>query len=210
MALVIRRGATPALTIFAEQRYIRSITSAQNGDSLRIGANLQGMHIKLGKDQIRAELTLPALSEVTTAGVGPSDITGFTGDEIRLSLEGVGAVNFNGQYKRVHARLAGVGDMNLTTGAAENVVINHPGLGRVTVTGSARDLKANLSGMGSLDAQKMMAENVTLQLNGLGSASVYAKTSANLTLNGLGSVTAYGQPATRNVAVDGLGKVNWK
>lgn len=211
MALVIKRGPTPSLVVYAEQRYIGKITSAQNGDSLRIGADLQGMHIRFSKDKaIRAELTLPALSEVNSAGVGPSDISGFAGEEIRLSLEGVGAVNFNGQYKRVNAKLAGVGDMNLNTGACENVVINHPGLGRVTVVGSARDLRANLSGMGNLDAQKMQADNVTLQLNGLGSASVYAKASANLTLNGLGSVTAYGQPASRNVAVDGLGKVNWK
>ncbi|HEY5799300.1 MAG TPA: DUF2807 domain-containing protein [Burkholderiaceae bacterium] len=210
MGIVIKRGATPSLTIYAEKRYMPKIVTSQHGDNLRIDADMDGMNIKLGKNAIRAELTLPGLSEVTSSGVGPSDISGFTGDEIKLSLEGVGAVNFSGNYKRVTAKLAGVGDMTLNTGASDYVNVSHPGLGRVTLTGSARDMKANLSGMGNLDAQKMLADNVTLRMDGLGSASVYAKVAANLTLNGLGSVTAYGQPPQRNVSVDGLGKVSWK
>ena len=64
--------------------------------------------------------------------------------------------------------------------------------------------------MGSLDAQQLRAESVDVQLTGLGSASVYARTRANLSLSGLGSATVYGKPANRQSSAQGLGSVSWQ
>jgi hypothetical protein len=207
----IKQGATPALTVFAEQRYLPNVSTEQSGDVLHIGAELHNVHTGFGKGQVvRIELTLPSLREVISCGVGPSYISGFSGETMNLSLDGVGAINFSGQYRQLTARLGGVGDLNINAGDSELVTIHHPGLGRVALSGQTRKLQADLSGVGNLDAKPLVSDNVNLNLNGLGNATVYAKTSVHLTLNGLGSVTVYGQPAERNVTVNSMGKVSWK
>jgi hypothetical protein len=71
-------------------------------------------------------------------------------------------------------------------------------------------LHADLGGLGSLDAQRLQADQIDVNMSGLGSASMYAKTSANLKLTGMGSATVYGKPANRNASARGLGSVSWQ
>ena len=77
------------------------------------------------------------------------------------------------------------------------------------MSGSSRLLRADLGGVGSLDAKKLQADAVELDLSGLGGATVFAKSSANVTLSGLGSATVHGNPARRNAQASGMGSVNW-
>jgi len=103
-----------------------------------------------------------------------------------------------------------VGSMHVWVTENENVDLDLQGAGYITIGGRSKNLKATLGGLGGLNAQQFKAEDVSLDLSGLGNATINASNNANLNLSGLGSVTVYGKPATRNVSVDGLGKVSWK
>jgi hypothetical protein len=209
--LKLKQGAVAALTISGERVLLGRTTTTQQGDTLTIGTNHKG-GFKLGRDNhsLRAELTLPALREVSSESVGWTDVSGFSGDELDLKLDGAGSMKVNCNYRVVNAVLGGVGSMNIQGGNYEGIDLNLRGAGYVTLKGSSKWLKANLGGLGGLDAQHFLVDTVSLDLSGLGNAVVNARQNANLNLSGLGSVTVHGKPANRSVSVDGLGKVSWK
>jgi hypothetical protein len=100
--------------------------------------------------------------------------------------------------------------MTLDPGHAEQISLRMGGAGEIAVSGQTKALHAHMGGVGSLDAQHLQADTVELDMSGLGSASVYARTAANVSLSGMGSATVYGKPATRNATANGLGKVSWQ
>lgn len=208
--LRIRQGATPSLVVWAERDELARVTTTQRGDTLQIDSAKHEFSTRRDKHKTRVELTVPNLAEFVSNGVGGTDVSGFAGESIKLSLDGAGAVTVNGRYRKVDARLAGVGGLTLNTGDADRIDLQLRGAGRITAKGQARLLRARLAGVGSLDAQELRADTVDLDLSGLGGASVYAKTTANVSLNGMGSAKVYGNPANRNASNNGMGKVQWQ
>lgn len=205
--LKIRQGATPALTLKGESRYLERTMTSQNGDTLNIDTDIRG-HVRTGS--LHAELVLPALRSVTSESLGSTDISGFSGDELELTLDGAGSMKIAGSYRLVRASLGGIGSMEMQGLNGEGVELNLQGAGYISLAGRAKWLKADLGGLGNLDAQQCNADSVDIDLSGLGNARVTARQNANLNLSGMGSVTVYGKPQNRKVAVDGLGKVSWK
>jgi len=207
--LKLTQGPVARLVISGVPRYLAKTTTIQNGDTLTIETETRGFKLR-SRERLRAELTLPQLREVSSDSVGSTEVSGFSGDALDLSLEGAGAMKATCNYKVVNASLGGVGSMTLQGIDGDSVVLNLGGAGYVTLSGKSKSLKANLVGLGSLDAQQFQADTVTVDLSGLGNATVMARQNATLSLSGLGSVTVYGKPLNRNVSVDGLGHVSWK
>lgn len=210
--LRVRQGATASLVITGDQRYVSKVVATQHGDTLHIDIE-RDRHFNFGKndkEQLRAELTLPNLNEVVSHGVGSTDISGFSGEQIRLSLDGAGAVTMASRYRNIDASLGGVGSMKLNAADSDRVDLRLRGAGQIEVNGQSKLLRARLGGVGSLEARELRADTVDLSMTGLGSATVYAKTSANLSLNGLGSATVYGKPVNRKSTASGLGSVSWQ
>jgi len=207
--LVLHQGATPALVVSGDKRYVQKVTTRQQGDTLTIdmegNTRMSGSH-----GELRADLTVPNLQELVSQGVGASDISGFNGERLKLSLEGAGAVRCTGQYRDISANLGGVGGLTLNAAQADRIEVNLGGAGHITLTGQTKLLRAHMGGVGGLDAQQLKAETVDLDLSGMGGASVYAKTAATVNLSGMGSATVYGKPATRNANTSGFGKVSWQ
>jgi hypothetical protein len=205
--LRIRQGAAAALVLSGDANVVARATTEQSGDTLRIDTESRGEH---RHRRVKAELTLPQLREVASESVGTTEIRGFAGNEIALSLDGAGSMKMWCNYKRVTASLGGVGSMNIAGLDSEGVELNLNGAGYVTLSGRSKWLKADLGGLGGLDARGFSADTVDLDMSGLGNATVTASQNATLSLSGLGSVTVYGKPLNRKVTVDGLGKVSWK
>jgi hypothetical protein len=208
--LTVHQGATPSLVLSGDRRYVSKVTTTQRGDTLVIDIE---RHTRLdgnSRRELRAELTVPNLQEFVSEGVGSSDISGFKGDKLRVSLEGAGAVHVNGQYRDVDATLGGIGGLVLNPGQADRIALHLGGAGHIAVAGQTRMLHVELGGIGSLDAQQLRADTVDLDMAGLGGATVYARTAANINLSGMGSATVYGKPATRNATTNGFGKVSWE
>lgn len=208
--LRVRQGATPTVTVYGAKRQLAKLKTEQRGDTLSIDNDESAWKFTNEKNEVRVELTLPNLNEFTSEGVGSTQIDGFTGDRIRLVLDGAGSLKVNGNYKNIDSRLGGVGSMMLNAGASDLVNLDMRGAGSVTINGNSRMLRAKLGGVGSLDAKGLQSDTVDLDMSGLGGATVYAKNAANLRLSGLGSATVYGNPASRHATAGGLGSVAWK
>ena len=212
VTLHVHQGATPSLLISGPKSLVARTTTTEHGDTLDIGNESEhhfGWHSD--SDKVVADLTVPNLDEFVSTGVGSSTIDGFSGDRMRVSLDGAGSLTMNDRYRTVDATLGGVGGFTLNNaGTAERIDLSLRGAGRMTVTGETKLLHGGLSGVGSLDATNLRADSVELQMSGMGSATVYARNAASLSLSGLGSATVYGNPATRNASTSGMGKVTWK
>lgn len=208
--LNVKQGKAPTLFIYGPKNQVEKVTIVQSGDTITIDTDSRWRFGRGDKQDVRVELTVPVLKELVSNGVGSTEVKGFSGDEIKISLEGAGAVTMDATYKNVVARLGGVGSMTLNAGNSEQVDLKLRGAGHMAINGNSKTLRADLGGVGSLDAKKLQADAVVLDMSGLGGASVYAKTSANLKLSGLGSATVYGNPATRNAEARGLGSVSWE
>lgn len=210
ISLKIKQGAVASLTLYGEPDALKKVTVQQTGDTLRI-ATVKTNSISIGgKKDLRAELTLPNLRALTSGGVGATEVAGFSGENLRLALEGAGSVKVNAQYRNVDVKLGGVGGMTVNTGSSDNVELHLNGAGRIEMIGQTKQLNASLGGVGSLDAQQLRAETVDVNMSGLGSASVYARNTAKLNLSGLGSATVYGNPTNRKSSANGLGSVSWQ
>jgi hypothetical protein len=210
--LRLTQGPTASLVILGDQPDVAKVVTSQHGDTLQIDTK-NDRHIHFGgnnKAKLRAELTLPNLSELVSQGIGSAEISGFSGEHIRLSLDGAGSVTLAGRYRNIDAHLGGVGSMMLNAGDTDRIELSLHGAGRIEVSGHSKLMRAKLGGVGSLEARELRADAVELDMTGLGSATVYAKTSASLSLNGLGSATVYGKPANRRSSARGLGSVSWE
>ena len=207
--LKVRQGAAPSLRIVAEKRYMDKLTSSQTGDTLYLETE-GGPGVKLNGANARAELVLPSLRQVVSEGVGTTDISGFSGEELELTMDGAGSMKAVVDYRVLKANLGGVGKMQLWVSENDRTELDLRGAGYITLGGRSKLLKATLGGLGGLNAQQFQAQSVQVDLSGLGNATVNATENATLNLSGLGSVIVYGKPLNRNVSVDGLGKVSWK
>lgn len=209
VALRIRKGNVARLVITGDPRWVGRTTAMQSGDTMTIDTET-GNGSLTTRHGVSAELTLPHLREVISESLGSTDIRGFSGDDLRLALDGAGSMNVVCNYRKVSANLGGLGSMKIDGGDSERYDVNLRGAGYVTLTGSGKWLKATLGGLGGLDARRFETESVDLDMSGLGNAVIYASHNANLNLSGMGSVTVFGKPHTRKISVDGLGNVNWK
>ena len=210
--LHIKQGATPSLVLTGDKENVAKVNVTQSGDTLNIDTE-SGRGWNLGKNKrhdVRAELTVANLHELVSHGVGSTEIKGFTGNTLKVTLDGAGAVAVDSAYKNLTAHLGGVGSMKLRSANADIVDLKLRGAGSMEINGSSRVLRADLGGVGSLDAQKLVSDAVELDMSGLGGATVYAKQSAKIKLSGMGSATVYGNPAARNADARGMGSVAWK
>jgi hypothetical protein len=140
--LKLRQGDTPSLTITSDKRFTGKINATQTGDTLHLDTEGQGF--KLNRSSVRAELTLPMLREVVSEGVGTTEISGFTGDELELTLDGAGSMKVAGDYKVLKANLGGVGSMHLWVSENDTVDLDLRGAGYITLGGRSKMLHATL------------------------------------------------------------------
>lgn len=209
ISLKVKQGPVAALTIYGEPEQIQKVVVEQSGETLHISTRkMSGMHFG-NKRELRAELTLPNVRSLTSGGVGATEMAGFTGDSLRLALDGAGSVKVDGQYRNMDVRLGGVGGMTVKNGSSDNVDLHLNGAGQIEISGQTKQLHATLGGVGSLEAKQLRADAVDVDMTGLGSASLYATTTANLNLTGMGSATVYGNPANRHASAHGMGSVSW-
>ncbi len=202
----IKQGKTASLVVFGDKEQLAKITTAQNGDVLRIGSD----NYRTNKTKLRADVTIPQLQEFTSNGVGKSEISGFSGDVMRLDLKGAGSVSFQGSYKDMQSHLSGVGSMFLSLSNNESTDFKLSGLGSAIIKGQGKKFRADLSGLGSLEATHFVVDTLDLRLKGMGSASANATQTATVNLEGMGSASIYGKPQNRNANRSGMGSITWK
>lgn len=204
--LKLKQGATPALTLRAERRVLPDVTTAREGNTLRIFA--RGRFST--RQAVVAELTLPALQAVQMLGSGNADIAGFSGASLKLGMMGSGDVRCDAQYQVLRAELHGSGDLKFNNAGGERVELSVFGSGNIVGMGKAKLLTAKIMGSGSIDAKQLQTETTTISIFGTGDAHVNAANSVAVSSRGTGDVVVYGKPAQRAVSISGTGSVRWQ
>jgi hypothetical protein len=205
--LTLKQGDIASLKVRGEQRLLGNIETSQEGNTLHIGTRGVLFH---HRRPIQVELILPSLQELSVNGSGDSSVTGFSGQELAVHLQGSGNLTFNGRYRQIDAGVNGSGGLNLNTGNSEKVNLEMVGSGAITSSGSCKNLKAQLTGSGDLNAEHMASDQVVVTLAGSGTTNVFARQSADLTLHGSGDIRVFGNPNDRNVKRSGSGAVSWE
>ena len=205
--LVLKQGATAAMTVRAERRVLPKIRTVQDGNTLQI--DTKGLLVNVYAPMV-VELTLPSLQRLQVVGSGDGKVGGFSGDALQLDLTGSGNVDFSGQYRRIAASVTGSGDLTLDGGNSDSVELSLLGSGDLNARGSSKSLKASLSGSGDLNARELAADSVDLSVLGSGDAAIAAKNAVSVRVRGSGNATIAGKPAQRAVSVTGSGEVGWE
>jgi hypothetical protein len=205
--LSVRQGAVPSLKVRGEQRLLGNVAATQDGDTLHIGTTGMLFH---HRRPLQVELVLPSLNEVQIRGNGDSAVTGFSGERLKIELNGSGNLSFQGRYRNVNAAVRGSGDLDLKSGNSEEVELEVVGSGTIASSGSCQKMAADISGSGSVDAQHMASDDAVIKIQGSGSAQAFARKSATVSVAGSGDATVYGNPDQRRISRTGSGTVDFE
>lgn len=205
--LKLVQGATPSMTLRAEQLLLQKITTEQDGTTLHIDVKGFSIHTR---QPLQIEVTMAALQQLTMRGSGNADVKGFSGEQLKLSMRGSGDAVVVGQYQRINASILGSGDLQLNGGNSDIVELSLTGSGEMTVSGRSKALAATIMGSGNIDASALPSDSVRLDLFGSGDANLNATQSISLNLRGSGDIHVDGKPAQRNVSRTGSGDVSFE
>lgn len=205
--LTLKQGAVPAMTVRAEPRLLPQIRTMQQGAALEI--DIKGIMINVRQPMV-VELTLPALQQLQVRGSGDSQVSGFSGSALELSLAGSGNAVFNGQYRKINASVTGSGNLKLNGGNSDSVELALLGSGDITASGASKSLTVRLQGSGDLNGRQLVADTVSVGVLGSGDAVVFARNAISVASQGSGEITIVGKPAQRSVSISGSGGVRWE
>ena len=181
--LIITQGTTESLTIEAEDNILPQITTSVVGDTLNIdfkNDNFQDNVIPT--KPIIYHLSVKNIDGIQISGAGSVDATNLTSDNLSISSSGAGSVH-------------------MLTITAQSISSEVSGVGGVELSGKVTSQSINISGSGSYNAPDLESQNATVVISGAGGATMWAKTSLNVTISGAGSVNYYDNPTiTKNIS----------
>ena len=137
-------------------------------------------------------ISTPQLSEIKSEGVGNIKLMEkFEINELKIDSEGVG--NISAQH--------------LT---ADFLKIKSEGVGNISMKGTVNNLEINTEGVGNINTEELKAKHARVISEGVGNVSCHASESVEIESDGIGNVTYYGNPQTKKIEKNGLGKVRAK
>ena len=127
-------------------------------------------------EPIDITITLPELHELALAGLARGDLSGFSGDELVLSVAGLGDIVASQlALDRLEGNIAGAGSLDLGEG-------------------SAREVELNIAGAGGVSGAQFRGEEVEVNIAGSGDVAVNASALLKVGIAGSGSVSYLGNP----------------
>ena len=164
--LVARAGAEQALSLRGDDNLLQFVTTDVRDGVLYIGMQ-QGNSYSFYRDLV-VELSAPTLESLEIHGSSDADLTGLSGQEFAVWVQGSGDVRAAGQVERLSANVYGSGDLALQ------------GL-------HARTAQVQISGSG--DVELDVAETLSVQVSGSGDVRYHGSPSTKVHISGSGSVS---------------------
>lgn len=182
-SLTVSTGATPSLTITADEGVLGRITSEVDDGHLVLG--LPGRLVNVGA--IHYDLVVPRLDEVQVDGAGAVRGTVTGADALTVGLSGAGSVD-----------LAGVD--------VDSLLVTIEGTGSVDLTGRAGQQEVRIDGAGNYRGHDLDSQDATVAIAGVGAADVLTTGTLAAEISGAGSITYAGDPEV-TTRLDGVGRV---
>jgi len=140
------------------------------GGELRLGRNRSGWW-RRGDTPITADIVMPELVRLSSAGAIHLELSGFEGP--RLELDIAGAVHLNGNagaYDEINLSVAGASQIDLQGIVVTDARIDLAGASDITLTMNGGILSGSLAGAGSVDYYGSVAEQ-RVEIAGIGRIS---------------------------------------
>lgn len=185
--LTILSGATPALSVTADDNVLPLVETETDGATLTLRTKSR-TDIK-PKTKIAYTLTVPRLSAVTASGAGNVTAHQLTTGALTVKLSGAGAAN-------------------LENVACKSLTLQLSGAGVARASGVTERLTVKLSGAGEIDASGLKTSLADVQVSGAGTASVFATLELKARVSGAGNVNYKGRPHVEQ-KVSGAGRVRY-
>jgi Putative auto-transporter adhesin, head GIN domain len=203
--LAIVRGDKASMTLQGEGRLLPKVVVQQDGKVLRIST--KGMLVT-NNQTVKIVLMVPNLTSLTQSGSGDSEVDGFNGPGMTLSLNGSGDLTYAGQHQHLVLQSRGGGNMDLDVGTINDVEITSDGSGNIVAIGKAKKIHTLATGTGTVDTERLISQQAEVISHGTGTVKVYANKSADITSTGTGDVEIYGNPADKKIVHTGAGEVS--
>lgn len=128
---------------------------------------------------------------------------------IKLESEGVGNIRLIGdiQSPELTIQSDGVGNISSDNLKSEYLQIESEGVGNILLHGSSNEMSIHSNGVGNINAHKMIANQVRIKSDGIGNIKCHAVESLDIESSGIGNVTYWGNPVTKNLNKNGIGKI---
>lgn len=127
----------------------------------------------------------------------------------RIESDGVGNITLRGKVRTPGLEISsnGVGNLTADNLECDRLTIDSDGVGNVTVAGRSNYLTINSDGVGNVKAEKLFTKYADVTSDGVGNVNFHASESMDVSSDGIGNVTYYGNPKTKNIRKDGIGKL---
>ncbi len=186
--LIIAQGNTESLTIDAEDNVLPFITTQVIGDTLQIDFKNDNFQKNVIPTQpIIYHLSVKTIHSIQLSGAGSVDAANLSTDNLSITSSGAGSVN-------------------LRSIVAQTLTAEISGIGGCDLSGRVADQTVNINGAGSYHAPDLESQNTTIVISGAGGATIWAKSSLNVTISGAGRVNYYDNP-TIVKAISGIGSL---
>ena len=167
-------GEPRGILIKGQENLLPYLELTESGDKLEIEVK-EGYRLD-PTEPIDITITLPKVEELALAGLARGDLSGFSGDELVLSVAGLGDIVASQlALDRLEGNIAGAGSLDLGQG-------------------SAREVELNIAGAGGVSGAQFKGEEVEVNIAGSGDVAVNASELLKVGIAGSGSVSYLGNP----------------
>ncbi|MFC2070870.1 head GIN domain-containing protein, partial [Chloroflexota bacterium] len=193
----ITRSDTFSVVVSADESLFDYIEVTKSGQELRIYLNPRHIFtdFTIGAKTLKAEITMPALRELTLSGASTGTITGFkSASDFDLVVSGASTLKIiDGGMNDAVFEVSGASKVsgNMT---ADNMEFEVSGASSVELSGSADEVVLNVSGASRLDMTDFTLQDASIELSGASEATVNVKGKVDVQLSGASRLYFYGNP----------------
>lgn len=183
----LKAGEQRGIVIRGQEDLLPYLVLTERDDTLEMKVR-DGYRFELS-EPIDIDITLPRVEALALAGLARGDLSGFKGNELVLSVAGLGDIVADRlEVNRLEGNVAGAGSLALGQG-------------------SAREIELNVAGAGGVSGEGFEGREVEVNIAGSGDVKVRASGQLKIGIAGAGSVGYWGDPALTS-EIAGSGRVS--
>ncbi|MBO4826065.1 MAG: DUF2807 domain-containing protein [Prevotella sp.] len=143
----------------------------------------------LTRNKVTIEIVGHTLTAIDNSGVANVEVPNLK--ESRLSVDN-----------------SGVGNITIGNLEGQSVNIECSGVGNITINGTAEAVELTCSGVGNINADGLKAHSVKAEVSGVGGIKCHADEAISGVVSGVGSLKYSGDPKSKDLHRDGIGKIS--
>ena len=202
--VVITQGDSWSISVDGDQEAADALRFDLEGDRLKISRD-KGIFDGRGTAVVR--ITMPAPSELTTAGSGSITADALASDAV-IEIKGSGGITVSSvETDDLDIDIKGSGKVALSEVAADEFSIEMKGSGNVEAAGTAKRLEVDIKGNGNVMLEKLTADDVTIDIKGNGNVRLASDGKVHADIKGSGDIVVTGE-ATCTLDKKGSGSLS--